>query len=92
MSLPLSALTQSQGRSAVWVVDPQSAKVHLVPVTIGPYREDGVPVLSGITPGDWVVAAGAHLLLEGEQIAPIDRNNRPVTLGDAGSATKTATN
>jgi len=92
MSLPLSALTQRQGRPAVWVVDGKTAKVHLTPVTIGPYGDDGVPVLSGISPQDWVVAAGAHLLLEGERIAPIDRNNRPVQIGAVGSAAKTAGN
>jgi len=92
MSLPLSALTQRQGRPAVWVVDPSSAKVHLTPVTVGPYGEDGVPVLSGIGPQDWVVAAGAHLLIEGERIAPVDRDNRPVRLGAAVPAAKTTDN
>ena len=92
MSLPLSALTQRQGRPAVWVVDPLSAKVHLTPVTVGPYGEDGVPVLSGIGPQDWVVAAGAHLLIEGERIAPVDRDNRPVRLGAAVPASKTTDN
>lgn len=92
MSLPLSALTQGQGRPAVWVVDPRSGKVHLTPVTVGPYGEDGVPVLSGIGPQDWVVAAGAHLLIEGEQIAPIDRDNRPVRIGAAVPAPKTTGN
>jgi multidrug efflux system membrane fusion protein len=92
MSLPLSALTQRQGRPAVWVVDGRSSRVHLTNVTIGPYGEAGVPVLSGIGPEDWVVAAGAHLLLEGEQIAPIDRDNRPVRIGASGSATKPAGN
>lgn len=86
MSLPLSALTQSGGRPAVWVVDPSSRKVHLTAVTIGAYAENGVPVLSGLRPTDWVVAAGAHLLLEGEPVLPIDRDNRPVRVaGDAGS-------
>lgn len=88
MSLPLSALTQRQGRPAVWVVDGRSSRVRLTNVTIGPYGETGAPVLSGIGPEDWVVAAGAHLLLEGEQIAPIDRDNRPVRIGATGSATK----
>lgn len=92
MSLPLSALTQRQGRPAVWVVDGRTSRVHLTNVTIGPYGETGVPVLSGIGPEDWVVAAGAHLLLEGEQIAPIDRDNRPVRIGESGSATKPAGN
>jgi len=92
MSLPLSALTQRQGRPAVWVVDARSAKVHLTPVTIGPYGENGVPVLTGIGPNDWVVAAGAHLLQEGERIAPIDRDNRPVRIGASGAAAKSGDN
>ena len=92
MSLPLSALTQTQGNPAVWVVNPGSSRLHLTPIRIGAYREDGVPVLSGLNPTDWVVAAGAHLLLEGEQVAPIDRNNRPVRLGPARPAAATAGN
>ena len=55
-------------------------EVHRVVVRTGPYGEDGVPVLSGLKPTDWVVAAGAHLLLEGQEVAPIDRDNRPVRL------------
>jgi multidrug efflux system membrane fusion protein len=66
--------------------------VHLTPVTVGAYREDGVPVLSGLQPTDWVVAAGAHLLLEGEQVAPIDRDNRPVALGASKSTSTSAAN
>lgn len=76
--VPLSALTQAGGRPAVWRLDPATAKVHRVPVRTGPYSEDGVPVLAGLRPGDWVVAAGVHLLQEGERVAPVDRDNRPV--------------
>jgi multidrug efflux system membrane fusion protein len=91
MSLPLSALSQIGGKPAVWVVDPQTKKVHLTPIVIGAYSEDGVPVLSGLKATDWVVAAGAHLLLEGEQIAPIDRNNRPVALDGSNPSARTGT-
>lgn len=80
LSLPLSALTESQGKPAVWVVDPATKKVHLTVIAVGPYGETGVPVLSGLKATDWVVAAGTHLLREGEQVAPIDRDNRPVSL------------
>jgi multidrug efflux system membrane fusion protein len=86
MRLPLSALTQRQGRPAVWVVDPGKSTLHLTPVRTGPFAEDGVPILSGIAPTDWVVAAGAHLVREGEKIAPIDRDNRPVRLSAKPSA------
>jgi membrane fusion protein, multidrug efflux system len=84
LHIPLSALTQSQGRKAVWVVDARSSRVRLTPVQTGAYGEDGVPVLSGLKPTDWVVAAGAHLLREGEKVAPVDRDNRPVRLAAPG--------
>ncbi len=92
MQVPLSALTQRAGRPAVWVVDRASSRVRLTPVTVGPFREDGVSVLAGLRPDDWVVAAGAHLLQEGEQVAPIDRSNRRVILGTANAASKPVAN
>jgi len=80
ISLPLSALYQHDGQPAVWVVDPATSKVRLKPIKVGPYTEHGVPVLGGLNADDWVVAAGVHLLLEGEQVLPIDSSNRPVNL------------
>ena len=73
-----------QGGSAVWVVDPATRKLHLAPVRVGSFGSDGVPVLSGIGPRDWIVAAGGHLLHEGEVVAPVDRDNRPVSVATAG--------
>ena len=92
MRLPLSALTQSKGRPAVWVVDPATSTLRLTPIRTGAFSEDGVPVLSGIKPTDWVVAAGAHLVLEGEKVAPIDRDNRPVRLAGAAVSAKPSGN
>jgi len=83
--LPLSALAQKDGQAAVWVVDPATKQVHLRRIAIGAYGEDGVPVLSGLRSDEWVVAAGAHLLLEGQKVTPIDRDNRPVAMGSGGS-------
>ncbi|MCA1713831.1 MAG: efflux RND transporter periplasmic adaptor subunit, partial [Gammaproteobacteria bacterium] len=39
---------------------------------------DSVPVLAGIDADDWIVAAGGHLLREGQVVAPVDRDNRPL--------------
>lgn len=80
MEVPLAALYQQDNKPAVWVVDPATAKVHLTPVQIGPMGEDKVPVLSGLSASDWVVAAGVHLMLEGQRIKPIDSDNRPVVM------------
>lgn len=86
LAVPLSALYDSDGQPAVWVVDPATGKVSLRSVQVGPYGETSVPVLSGLQPGEWVVAAGVHLLLEGQRIKPIDRDNRPVKIASAAAA------
>ena len=56
------------------------AALALAPLllALGAFGEDRVPVLSGLQASDWIVAAGGHLLREGEVVAPVDRQNRPV--------------
>ena len=79
LSVPLAAVQRgAHGATAVWVVDPATRKLRLTPVKLGRWDEDRVPVLSGLRAGDWVVAAGGHLLREGQVVAPVDRRNRPV--------------
>jgi RND family efflux transporter MFP subunit len=68
LSVPLTALTQIDGQSAVWVVDPQTSKVNLRPVTVAAYREDGATIATGLEAGEVVVTAGAHKLLAGETV------------------------
>lgn len=80
LSLPLSAVTADGGRPYVWVLDPQQQTLHKTEVTLGPYGEETAPVLAGLKPGDWVVAAGTHLLREGQRVRPVDRMNRPIDL------------
>lgn len=86
LAVPLSALYEKDGKPALWVVDPATSAVHLRPVAVGAYGEAEVPVLSGLEAGEWVVAAGVHLLLEGQRIKPIDRENRPVKIATAPAA------
>ena len=64
----------------MWVVDPGTGAVKSQPVQLGRYGETDVPVLSGLKAGDWVVAAGGHLLRQGQAVTPVDRDNRPVRL------------
>lgn len=80
LSVPLSALTAEQGRPYVWVVDPQTSLLKRTPVRIGAYGEKSVPVLEGLKPDDWVVAAGVQVLREGQEVRPVDRDNRVVEL------------
>lgn len=78
-SVPLMALQPGpDGGDAVWVVDPASGQVHLQPVQTGEYGSERVEVRSGLPVGALVVAAGGHLLREGQRVQPVDRQNRPV--------------
>ncbi len=76
LSVPLSALTQIDGRPTLWMLDGDRAKA--VAVEVGPFSETGVPVLSGLDAGAWVVISGVHLLHEGERLQPVNRENLPV--------------
>jgi multidrug efflux system membrane fusion protein len=83
-TIPLSAIQRGNGNdTAVWVVDPATGKLHLTPVRLGAFGESTAPVLSGVKPDAWIVAAGGHLLREGQRVAPVDRQNRPVAIRTA---------
>lgn len=95
LQLPLSAIQPARadvataatpathGGGAVWVVDPKTRKVRRVAVKTGPFGSERVAVLQGLRPGDWVVAAGGHLLREGQEVVPVDRDNRPLSAQSA---------
>src|SRR5258705_4854405 len=62
IQLPGTALTQSEGKPAVWVVDPERKTVSLVPVTVGHYDTSSAVVAQGLKDGDLVVTAGGQAL------------------------------
>jgi multidrug efflux system membrane fusion protein len=78
--IPLSALYEQAGKPAVWIVDAKTRQVHLAPVEVAAYREQGVLLASGVDARQWIVTAGVHKLRDGESISPVDAQNRPVTL------------
>jgi multidrug efflux system membrane fusion protein len=79
LDVPLSAIQRGRdGASAVWVVDPATRRLHLTPVRLGAFGADSASVLDGLEADAWIVAAGGHLLREGQRVAPVDRDNRPV--------------
>ncbi|QXH77124.1 efflux RND transporter periplasmic adaptor subunit [Pseudomonas salmasensis] len=79
LSVPLSALSAENGASYVWRVQPDNT-LKRTPVRIGAFGENTVPVLEGLAATDWVVAAGVHVLHEGQPVRPVDRSNRVVNL------------
>ena len=90
LQVPLAAVQPgaTPQQAGVWVVD--KGVVQLRDVTLGAYGADSVPVLSGLQAGDWVVAAGGHLLREGQPVTAVDRQNRPVNLVIPKSEKRTA--
>ena len=79
LSVPLSALSAENGATYVWRVGQGNTLQH-VAVRVGAYGESSVPVLEGLSPEDWVVAAGVHVLHDGQEIRPVDRSNRTINI------------
>jgi RND family efflux transporter MFP subunit len=68
MLVPLTALTESNGVPAVFVVDAEKRTVHRTPVTVAGTSDDGVKVAGGLKEGDMVVTAGVQFLRDGMRI------------------------
>jgi multidrug efflux pump subunit AcrA (membrane-fusion protein) len=57
--LPGSALSDQDGRPAVWVLDPVKRHAALRPVRVAGYRSDGAMLIqAGLAEGEQVVTAG----------------------------------
>jgi RND family efflux transporter MFP subunit len=66
--LPLTAVTQQQGRTSVWRVDPATMTVHLQPVEVAGAEGNAVRIGAGLVPGQIVVSAGVHVLTPGQKV------------------------
>jgi RND family efflux transporter MFP subunit len=68
MEVPASALTEANGRPAVWVVDPHSKTVSLREVDVLRHDPAAVVISQGLETGDLVVTAGVQTLRPGQQV------------------------
>jgi membrane fusion protein, multidrug efflux system len=68
IQLPGTALTQSEGKPAVWVVDPEKKTVSLHPVKVGHYDTSSIVVVDGLSDGALVVTAGVQALRPGQEV------------------------
>jgi len=66
--LPLGAVMQQQGRTAVWLLDRQTMTVQVQPVVVGGAEGNAVVVAAGLSPGQTVVTAGVHTLTPGQKV------------------------
>jgi len=65
---PASALTESEGRPAVWIVDAHNNTVSLRNVEVLRYDPATIVIAQGLEPGDVVVTAGVQTLRPGQKI------------------------
>lgn len=65
--VPLAAIFQKDGRSAVWVIG-KDESLELRPVEVKSYSDAGALIASGLKDGELVVAAGAFKLSAGEKV------------------------
>jgi RND family efflux transporter MFP subunit len=68
VEIPAGALTELDGKPAVWVVEPSSKTVALRTVAVSRYEPATVVVSSGLTAGETVVTAGVQSLHPGQKV------------------------
>ncbi len=68
VEVPASALTETGGRPAVWVVDPKSKTVSLRDVEVLRYDADAIVISQGLETGEFVVTAGVQTLHPGQKV------------------------
>lgn len=70
VKLPVTAVVRGEDatRSAVWIVDKPTMTVRKTPVTVGGAEGNEVVISAGLSPGQEVVTAGAHLLTQGQKV------------------------
>jgi RND family efflux transporter MFP subunit len=73
IEVPPSAVTRSDGKAAVWVVDPATGTVAPRPIEIRSSDPNRVEVASGLKPGDVVVTAGVQALRPGQKVRLVEK-------------------
>ena len=68
VQVPIGALFDAGKAPGVWVITGDPAKVRWQPVTVESLEDDRAQVTGPLKQGDRVVALGAHLLREGEEV------------------------
>ena len=73
IAIPATALTLSEGSSAVWVVNAGDKTVSLKKVTISRYDAASAIVTQGLQSGDVVVTAGVQVLHSGQKVRLLEK-------------------
>ncbi|MNJ94522.1 Multidrug resistance protein MexA precursor [compost metagenome] len=68
LSIPIGALFDAGKGPGVWVIQGEPAKVFWRPVKVQRLSDEGAQITGQVKQGERIVALGAHLLREGEQV------------------------
>ena len=68
IELPATALTMTDNRPAVWVVDPQYQQVSLRLIEVERQGSSTIVVSKGLAAGERVITAGVHALHPGQKV------------------------
>lgn len=71
-SVPLGALTDEGKEAGVWIFDEKASTVTFRPVRIDQLGVETAILSSGVSVGERIVALGAHLLHDGQQVRAAD--------------------
>ncbi|MBD9391390.1 efflux RND transporter periplasmic adaptor subunit [Acidovorax sp. ACV01] len=71
--VPIGALIDMGKGPGVWVIRGAPAKVYWQPVVVGHLTDSGARITGKLQQGEQIVALGAHLLHEGDQVTVADR-------------------
>jgi RND family efflux transporter MFP subunit len=72
LQVPIAAITDRGKGPGVWVFNEKSSTVSFRPVKVLHIGEEDVTISDGVKPGDQIVALGAHLLSDGQQVRVAD--------------------
>lgn len=73
IAIPPNALTETDGKPAVWIVDPSTKTVSLRNIRVARFTGDAVFVAEGLKPEDIIVTAGVQALHPGQKVRLLDR-------------------
>jgi RND family efflux transporter MFP subunit len=76
IEVPATALVRSNGKTAVWVVDPATKTVSLREIVAGTSGASTVQVTSGLKAGDVVVTAGVQALRPSQKVSLLGATNK----------------
>lgn len=71
--IPSSAVFNNEkNQTLVWLIDAKTGKIKAKKVSVANLSQGEVKVLSGLSKGDTIVAAGVHFLRAGDIVKPIE--------------------